>query len=220
MQKLRSAKRFNQSRLDFLPELGYVYICYSILKPSNYVLSCTPSHINLPCVTAPMATSTPHKPIITPTSWLTLIFCISNSRCLSVADNLASCILMAEILTFIIGLTYLHWLKAKIYFNNILRWFFCDFQSVICVLLAWFSCNLVWHSGLRCFNPANFSSCITFYCPSQAGCLVNNLALTVFLCDEQAYLICSLILLSAQFVSTFESFNHRPLLMHDWWSHL
>lgn len=44
VQNLTSAMRFNQSRLDFLPELGYVYICYSILKPSNYVLSCTPSH--------------------------------------------------------------------------------------------------------------------------------------------------------------------------------
>lgn len=64
VQNLRSAKRFNQSRLDFLPELGYVYICYSILKPSNYVLSCTPSHMltkRLTCVTAPEATSTPHS---------------------------------------------------------------------------------------------------------------------------------------------------------------
>lgn len=44
VQNLTSAKSFTPSRLDFLPELGYVYICYSILKPSNYVLSCTPSH--------------------------------------------------------------------------------------------------------------------------------------------------------------------------------
>lgn len=43
VQHFKSAKRFNQ-RLDFLPELGYVYICYSILKPSNYILSCTSSH--------------------------------------------------------------------------------------------------------------------------------------------------------------------------------
>lgn len=45
VQNLKSSKRFNQSRLDFLPELGYVYICYSILKPSSCVLSCTPSHM-------------------------------------------------------------------------------------------------------------------------------------------------------------------------------
>lgn len=73
VQNLTSAKRFNQSRLDFLPELGYVYICYSILKPSNYVLSCTPSHtvnVRLTCVTAPMATSTPHELILTQTCWL------------------------------------------------------------------------------------------------------------------------------------------------------
>lgn len=124
------------SRLDFLPELGYVYICYSILKPSNYVLSCTPSHMNLRCVTAPMATSSPHELIITPTSWLTLIFFISNSRCLSVADNLASRFLMAAILTFIIGLTYLCWLRAKIYLNTLLRFFFfCDLKCYL-----WFIC--------------------------------------------------------------------------------
>lgn len=72
VQNLISAKRFSQSRLDLLPELGYVYICYSILKPSNYALSCTPSHVNLclTCVTAPMATSTPQ--IITP-SFVTIL---------------------------------------------------------------------------------------------------------------------------------------------------
>lgn len=35
VQNLTSAKSFTQSSLNFLPVLGYVYICKSILKPSN-----------------------------------------------------------------------------------------------------------------------------------------------------------------------------------------
>lgn len=31
----KSAKKFNQIRVGVLPALGYVYICYSILKPSR-----------------------------------------------------------------------------------------------------------------------------------------------------------------------------------------
>lgn len=41
--KIWISAEVHSSQLDFLPELGYVYICYSILKPSNDVLSCTPS---------------------------------------------------------------------------------------------------------------------------------------------------------------------------------
>lgn len=73
VQNLESAKRFNRSGLDFLPERGYVYICYSILKPSNFTYCLALfTHLDLLCVTAPMATCTPHELIITPTCWLTL----------------------------------------------------------------------------------------------------------------------------------------------------
>lgn len=71
-------KRFNQSRLDFLPELGYVYICYSILKPSNYVLSCTPSHTLTRVWLVwlhqwQLALPTPHGQIFTQTCWLIIL---------------------------------------------------------------------------------------------------------------------------------------------------
>lgn len=100
MQNLTSAKRFFQSRLDFLPELGYVYICHSILKPSNYLLSCTPSHTLtfIWCVLLHQWKLAQHPHPLhmnqyshwhansnTPS--------ISDSLCLSVVDNLAFCTL-------------------------------------------------------------------------------------------------------------------------------
>lgn len=97
VQHLTSAKSFNQSRLDFLPELGYVYICYSILKPSNYVLSCTPSHTLVWLVWLHQRKLALHM------SWYPhrRLHTLLKSLCWSVADNLAfHPSPMLEILTF------------------------------------------------------------------------------------------------------------------------
>lgn len=152
VQNLTSAKRFNQSRLDFLPELGYVYICYSILKPSNYVLSCTPSH-TLTFVWLvwlhqwQLALPTPHELILTRTCWL-MRFSIRFwqpmlERC---RQSFFPPSLMAEMFTFnrmkltCVGSEQMSSFETFLFF---LQW---DLMCFVFDLLGWFvtSFDIVW----------------------------------------------------------------------------
>lgn len=156
---MTSAKRFNQSRLDFLPEQGYVYICYSILKPSNCVLSCTPSH-TLTFVWLvwlhrwQLALPTPHELILT--CWL--------KRCSirfwqpMLERCRQSCFPRCSLLIDETCVSSEQRFESSFETFFFLRW---DLKC-FCVWFAWFSGNLIWFTLVWGVWPLYFSSYVTF----------------------------------------------------------